>query len=349
MVTLDFRSDTVTLPTPEMMEAVRRAELGDAARGDDPTASKLEAVAAELAGKEAALFTPSGTMGNLSALLTHVAPGQEVIVEARAHIFNSEAGGIAAVAGAIARPLEGEDGVLDPDDVKAAIRTAVSDHVAPTGLICLENTLNSAGGSILPLQRMGEIRDVAQAAGLPVHLDGARAFNAAAALNCPVADICRFADSVMFALSKGLGAPVGSILAGSRDFIARARRKARMLGGGMRQVGLIAAPALVALQDPYPHLCRDHALARQLAEGLAAIDESLVRLETVQTNIVNCFVDRFAADARDIVAALREHGVLANCAATKIRFVTHRHIDGTSVESCLAAVERVLGATRRAA
>ncbi|MCG8355285.1 MAG: aminotransferase class I/II-fold pyridoxal phosphate-dependent enzyme [Kiloniellales bacterium] len=346
---LDFRSDTVTKPTPAMMAAIARAELGDAARGDDPTTNELEAFAARLAGKEAALFTPSGTMANLAALLTHLQPGEEVIVDETAHIYNSEAGSMAAVAGAIARPLRSEGGLMDPSRVAAAIRSGERPHVAPTGLICLENTQNVAGGIVLPPDRMAAIRQVALDAGLPAHLDGARLFNAAAYLDRPIADFCRHADTVMLALSKGLGAPVGSLLLGSAAFIAQARKKARMLGGGMRQAGLIAAAALVALDDPLPRLRRDHRMAKRLAEGLAAIDESLVSVERVQTNIVNCFVDRFASDADAIVRALKAEGVSANYARSKIRFVTHAHIDEEAVDACLAAVRKVIGKVRRAA
>jgi threonine aldolase len=339
----DFRSDTVTKPTPEMMTAIANAEVGDSARGDDPTHNRLEAVAAEMAGKEAAIFVPSGTMANLAALLTHTRPGDEVILEEKAHIFNSEVGSISAVGGAVPRPIRGINGFLSADDVAAAIKTGDVQSAAPTGLICVENTLNSVGGTVLPIGRMAELHNVARDAGIPVHLDGARLFNAAAFLKCPVSDICRHVDSVMFALSKGLGAPIGSMLAGSADFIARARKKARMIGGGMRQTGLLAAPALVALDDPFPGLLRDHARARMLGEGLAAIDESLVQLGTVQTNIVNCHIDRFASDATGFVKALNKQSVLANFARTKVRFVTHRHIDEAAVKACLEAVEKIIG------
>ncbi|MDH3582178.1 MAG: threonine aldolase family protein [Hyphomicrobiales bacterium] len=345
----DFRSDTVTKPTTAMMAAIAAAEVGDAARGDDPTTNKLESFVAKLTGKEAALFTPSGTMANLAALLTHVRPGEEVIVDEAAHIYNSEAGSMAAVAGAMPRPVRSEDGFLEPSRVVAAIRSGSAGHVAPTGLICLENTHNAAGGIVVPLANMAELYRVAKDVGLPVHLDGARLFNAAAYLNKPVADFCQHADTVMFALSKGLGAPIGSMLVGSKEFMARARKKARMLGGGMRQVGLIAAPALVALEDPFPRLRRDHDMAKRLAEGLATIDDSLVRVDKVQTNIVNCYVDSFASEADGFVQSLNEAGILANFARSKVRFVTHSHIDEAAVEACLAAVEKIVGAARRAA
>jgi len=344
----DFRSDTVTRPTPEMMAAIAAAEVGDAARGDDPTHNRQEAMAAELAGKEAAAFLPSGTMGNLAALLTHVRPGEEVIVEARAHIYNSEVGGLSAVAGAIARPIASRDGILQPADVEAAIRGGGVQSRASSGLICLENTLNSAGGVVLPPDVSAGIRRVAEAAGLPVHLDGARLFNAAAYLGCPLADLCRDCDSVMVSLSKGLGAPMGSILAGEADFIAGARKKARMLGGGMRQTGMMAAAALVALRDPVPGLRHDHEMAALLAQGLRRIDASLIR-DPVQTNIVNCHIDRFAPGAGDFVAGLRDHKVLANFAGTKVRFVTHRHIDEAAVKACIVAVERLLDRMRQVA
>jgi threonine aldolase len=344
----DFRSDTVTKPTQEMMAAIAVTEVGDAARGDDPAVNQLESVAAELTGKEAALFTPSGTMANLSAVLAHVRPGEEIIVDEVAHIYNSEVGGMSAVAGAIPRPVRSRDGIMNPPDVAAAIRPT-GGHVAPTRLICMETSHNSAGGIAIPLENMADIYRVAKDAGLSLHLDGARLFNAAAYLDRPVADLCQHADSIMFALSKGLGAPVGSVLVGSHEFIDRARKKSRMLGGGMRQAGLIAAPALVALADPFPRLRRDHAMARMLAEGLAGIDESLVRLDKVHTNIVNCYVDRFAPDAGDFVQSLKGEGVLANFARTKIRFVTHSHIDEAAVQACLSAVKKTIGAARRAA
>jgi threonine aldolase len=346
----DFRSDTVTKPTQEMMAAIAVAEVGDAARGDDPTVNELEAVAAELTGKEASLFVPSGSMGNLAALLTHVRPGEEIIVDETAHIYNSESASMAAMVGALPRPVRSKDGVMVPADVAAAIRPRGGAlHRAATGLICLENTHNASGGTVVSMENIAEISRIARDADIPVHLDGARIFNAAVYLNKPVAEFCRYADTVMFALSKGLGAPVGSMLAGSADVIGRARQKVRMLGGHMRQAGLIAAPALVALRDPFPRLRRDHAMAAALAEGLASLDDSLVRLDMVHTNIVNCFVDRFAASADQIVQSLRAEGILVDFARTKMRFVTHAHIDETAVQACVTAVGKALGARRRAA
>lgn len=330
-----------------MMAAIASAELGDAARGDDPTVNALEALACELTGKEDALFVPSGAMANLSAVIAHDCRGGEVIVEEASHIYNAEGGGLSVLAGAIARPLKGSHGALDPSAVKAAIRGAGDLALAPTRLVCVENTHNASGGSVIPLENLEAIHAVARQAGLPVHMDGARLFNAAACLDIPVGQICRHVDSVWFALCKGLGCPVGAVLAGPRDFMRDARRAAKMLGGGMRQAGLIAAPALVALKDPYPQHRRDHALARQLAAGLAQIDASLVDATRVQTNIVNCFVDRFADDALGIGRALAARGVLVNARRTKIRFVTHSQVDEAGVKAAIDAFAQVISSCPR--
>jgi threonine aldolase len=349
MAIYDFRSDTVTLPTAEMMTAIANAPLGDSARGDDPTVNELERLACELTGKADALFLPSGAMANLSAVIAHGCRGGEVIVEEATHIYNSEGGGLAVVAGAIPRPVTGRYGILDPDDVKSAIRGTADSAIAPTRLICLENTHNAAGGSVIPIDSLAAIGGVAREAGLPVHLDGARLFNASAFLDVPVLEICRHVDSVWFALCKGLGGPIGAVLAGDESFMSRARRAARMLGGGMRQAGLIAAPAIVALQDPYTIHKGDHTRAQQLARGLADIDETLVDVDRVQTNIVNCFVDHFAADAGEINRALRARGVLANSKRTKIRFVTHYHIDDAAVEAAIYHFDEVIKSLRKVA
>jgi threonine aldolase len=338
----DFRSDTVTLPTPEMMAAVATARLGDSARGDDPTVLELEALGCQLTGKDDALFVPSGTMANLAALIAHECRGGEVIVEATAHIYNSEGGGLSAMAGSIARAVHGRAGQLDPADVAAAIRGPADLALAPTRLICLENTHNASGGTVMPLDVMEQIRSVAAAARLPVHLDGARLFNAAAHLGVSIRRLCDPVDSVWFALSKGVGAPVGAILAGDRPFMQKARRAARMLGGGMRQAGLIAAPAIVGLRDPYPQHARDHTLALRLARELARLDASLVDLARVQTNIVNCMVTRFASDAGTINSRLSRRGVLANSKGPKIRFVTHAQVNDSDVDAAVRAFAEVL-------
>lgn len=344
MVVHDFRSDTVTRPTADMMAAVATAALGDSARGDDPTVNVLERLAADLTGKDDALYVPSGAMANLAAVMAHECRGREVIVEETSHIYNSEGGGLSVVAGAIPRPVRGRHGTLDPDEVRAAIRNAADLAVAATGLICLENTHNAAGGVVVPLDNMAAVREVARQAGIAVHLDGARLFNAAVYLDVPVVEICRHVDSVWFALCKGLGGPVGAVLAGDRAFMARARRAARMLGGGMRQAGLIAAPGIVALKDPYPVHRRDHERARALARGLAAVDASLVDVDRVQTNIVNCFVDRYADDAAGINRALGDRGILVTGRGTKIRFVTHYDIDEVAVAAAIRHFGEVIGA-----
>ena len=339
---LDFRSDTVTRPTPAMMAAIAEAELGDAGRGDDPTVNALERRAAELTGKEAAIFVPSGTMANIAAVLAHVAPGEEIILEAAAHIYNSEGGGISALAGAVVRPLLAPDGVLDPMAVAAAIRRGSKENATRTRLLCVENTHSAAGGTVTPLDRMAGLHALTRDAGIVLHLDGARLFNAAVHLGCPAADICRHADTVMFCVSKGLGAPVGSLLAGGGEFITRARRKVRMLGGGMRQAGIVAAAGLVALRDPYAQAAIDHRTARSLATRLAGIDRRLVPSADVQTNIVNCRLDAFPEVVAAFAEELKERGILVLEAGGVARFVTHRHIDEDAVEACAAAVAEVI-------
>jgi threonine aldolase len=256
---------------------------------------------------------------------------------------------LSAVAGAVPRPIKGRHGVLAAAEVDAAIKDGSDQALAPTKLICLENTHNASGGTVIPLADMAALHTVAKQGGVPVHLDGARLFNAAAYLDVPLVEICRHVDSVWFALCKGLGGPVGALLAGDRAFMTRARRAAKMLGGGMRQAGLIAAPAIVALEDPYPVLRRDHERAGRLARGLAAIDCSLVDVEHVQTNIVNCHVDRFADDAGPINQALRERGILANYKRTKIRFVTHYHIDDAAVAAAVQHFAVIVSSLRKAA
>jgi len=337
MKIFDFRSDTVTLPTKAMMTAMADAQLGDSARGDDPTVNALEELSARLTGKDDALFVPSGAMANLSSLIAHRCHGHEVIVDAAAHILNSEGGGLAVVAGAVPRPVESRNGVLDPEDIGRAVRGNDNPAVAPTKLICLENTHNAAGGVVVPLERMAAIKALAARNRLSVHLDGARLFNAGAYLDVPIEAICRHVDSVWFALCKGLGCPVGAVLAGNQEFMQRARRAAKMLGGGMRQAGILAAPALVALNDPYPIHRRDHELARKLAVGLAGIDQSLVNLDLVQTNIVNCYVHAVTDDASKIVSALTSRSVLALRKENRIRFVTHYGIDDEAVEAAISA------------
>ncbi|HEV8524196.1 MAG TPA: threonine aldolase family protein, partial [Terriglobales bacterium] len=266
--TVDLRSDTVTKPTAEMRRAMAEAEVGDDVYGEDPTVNRLEQRAAEIFGREAALFVPSGTMGNQVAIKVHTQPGQEVICEERAHIYNFEMAMLGAFSGCVPRPIYGEDGILTWPEVKKRIAPKIY-YRAQTGLVSLENTHNMAGGTVYRPEIGDEVCDGAHEAGIPVHLDGARIFNAAVGLGKPVAEITRKFDSVMFCLSKGLGAPVGSLLVGSQKFIEQARRVRKALGGGMRQAGVLAAAGLIALEKMPSRLQEDHANARFLAEGLA--------------------------------------------------------------------------------
>jgi threonine aldolase len=268
---------------------------------------ELEALACDLTGKEGALLLPSGTMANLAAIIAHDCRNGEVIVEASSHIYNAEGGGLSTLAGALARPLNGEGGMMTAAQIVGAIRDG-RDAAAPTRLVCIENTHNAAGGRVIGLAHLASIAATAKRAGLPLHLDGARLFNAAAYLDVNIAALCAYADSVWFALCKGLGAPIGAILLGGREFMSRARRAAKTLGGGMRQAGLIAAPAIIALRDPYERHRRDHALARELARGIAGLDPTLVEVARVQTNIVNCDVTPYADDAADIRKRLAARG-----------------------------------------
>src|SRR2546423_5911472 len=268
--TVELRSDTFTLPTESMRAAMAAAEVGDDVWDEDPTIHRLQERAAEMVGKEASLFVPSGTMGNLCALLSHTQPGQEVILEIDSHIFQNEVAGASVVGGLQLRPLDTPDGRLEPEAVRRAIR-APDIHEPSTGLLCLENTHNRKGGTCLSPKQTAALGDIAHEGGFPVHLDGARVFNAAVALRIDVRELTGPVDSVMFCLSKGLSAPVGSMLAGSRDFIGRTRRMRKMLGGGMRQAGVLAAAGLCALNEMVERLAEDHANARRLAQGLQGL------------------------------------------------------------------------------
>jgi threonine aldolase len=339
---IDLRSDTVTKPTDEMRAAMATAEVGDDVYGEDPTVAALERRAADLLGKEAAIFVPSGTMGNQIAVALHTKRGNEVICEERAHVFVYEMGAMAALSGVMPRTVAGRDGArLAWEDVRAAIRPQTTTH-SGTGLVALENTHNLAGGTVLPLETAREICDGAHEHGLPVHLDGARVFNAAAALGVPVAEVVEPFDSVMFCLSKGLGAPIGSVLVGERGFVERAWIVRKMFGGGMRQVGVIAAAGIVALEKMTSRLADDHANARALASGVAALPRVAAEPEAVQTNIVVFDLEAGAPDADELSARLKARGVLANpIGPRRMRMVTHCDV---SRDDCLTAVE----ATREA-
>ena len=335
---IDLRSDTVTRPTPAMRTAMANAEVGDDVYGEDPTINRLEKEAAEIFGREAAIFVPTGTMGNQIAIRLHTRHGQEVICEARSHILDWEMAMVAAFSGCQARTVAADSGILTWAHVKQAIGPKIY-YRAQTGLICLENTHNMAGGTVTPLSVMQEIWDGASEAGLPVHLDGARVFNAAVALGISVATLTSGFDTVMFCLSKGLGAPAGSMVVGSSEAIDEARIFRKALGGGMRQAGVLAAAGLIALKDMPARLKDDHANARLLAEAIASEAAAEIDLDAVQSNIV-IFKLRNHGDAAAFCAALKQKGILSSAVGPhSVRFVTHYDVD---LAACMNAVSITL-------
>ena len=334
---IDFRSDTVTRPTEAMLESMREASLGDDSRDGDETVRRLEALAAERMGKAAAAFMPSGTMTNLVAVLTHTPRGGEVLLESGAHILNSELGGITSLAGAFYKAIPGTRGAMDVEKLSETIRAPTRQNFG-TALVCMETTHNRAGGAVLPLEHMRSVRDLARDNGVPVHVDGARIFNAAAALRTEARSIAQHADSVCFCVSKGLSAPVGSLLCGSEEFIERARAFRRMVGGNMRQAGPLAAAGIVALETMVERLAHDHRRAHTLATALAAAVPGSVDPATVQTNIVvfRLVERRGVPDAATFVERCRERGVLLNAFGPRaVRAVTH--LDVTAEECRTAA------------
>ena len=341
---IDLRSDTVTKPTPAMRRAMAEAEVGDDVYGEDPTVNRLQDRAAEIFEKEAAIFVPTGSMGNQTAVKIHTRPGQEVVIEERGHIFNFEMATMAAFSGCVARPVKSRDGsgILTWDEIAGAIHANTAYYVTPTGLIALENSHNLAGGSVLTRERTEDICARAHEKNLPVHLDGARIFNAATALGKTVASLARPADSVMFCLSKGLGAPVGSMLLGTRAFIDEARVIRKMLGGGMRQAGVLAAAGLIALEESPKRLDEDHANAKLLAEGLAALPGVKIDPEKVVTNIVIFDVAGTGMSADTICMRLKEQGVLASGFGSSIRMVTHYDVSRSDIERALRELRSVL-------
>jgi threonine aldolase len=339
---VDLRSDTVTRPTPAMRRAMAEAEVGDDVYAEDPTVNRLQSRAAEIFGREAALFFPSGSMANLVAIKCWTQPGMEVICDQRAHICNYELGAMSAIAGCMPRTTPAPDGILTWDMIQPLIRPKIY-YYAQTGLIELENTHNMHGGTIYPQPVTDAICDRARDAGIPVHLDGARIFNAAVALGRSVAEIARKCDSVMFSLSKGLGAPVGSMLAGSRDFIERAHVYRKLMGGGMRQIGILAAAGIIALEEGPKNLPRDHENARRLADGLARIPGITLDPKRVVTNIVFCDVDATGRTADEICAELAKRGILAGAMGKfTVRLVTHCDVDRAGMDRAIAAFAEVV-------
>jgi threonine aldolase len=339
LTTIDLRSDTVTQPTAAMRRAMAAAEVGDDVYAEDPTVNRLQELLAERAGLEAGLLMPSGTMSNQVAIAVHTKRGHEVIIPEGAHVYEYELGSMAVISGVLPRTVPAPLGVPEVENVRAAIHRSI--HQAPTGLIVLENTHNKAGGTIVPLERCREIGALAREEGLPLHLDGARGFNAVAALGTTLAEFCAPFDSVSLCLSKGLAAPVGTVLLGSREFVREAHRYRKLLGGGMRQAGVVAAAGLVAIDEMSGRLGEDHLRARQLAEGLAELPGVTVELAAVQTNMVYLRV----ADAAAFAERLGAEGVRVGALGPQtVRLVTHYGITDEDIAHTLRTAQQVLGA-----
>ncbi|MBO8137668.1 MAG: low-specificity L-threonine aldolase [Desulfotomaculum sp.] len=339
---IDLRSDTVTQPTIEMRQAMANAEVGDDVFGEDPTVNQLEKTAAELVGKEDALFVPTGTMGNQLAILSHTSRGDEVILDSESHIFYYEVGAPAMFAGVQLHPVSGLLGRNALEKLRHACRQP-DIHFPNSRLLCLENTFNRGGGTVMTPEEMGSIYELAKEYNLAVHMDGARIFNAAVASRCDVKEFTRYCDSVMFSLSKGLCAPVGSILAGSKKIIAKARKYRKAMGGGMRQAGVLAAAGLIALKM-VDRLAEDHANAMKLAEGLAQIDGLKVELHRVQTNIVLAEITAMDMDAQTFVDEMQKHSVkVVPFGPRLVRFVTHKDVSRDDIEQAVNVAEIVIG------
>ena len=341
---VDLRSDTVTKPTPEMREAMAEAEVGDDVFRDDPTVNRLEELAAEMLGKEAALFVPSGTMGNLTALLVHCQRGNEAIVGNQSHIYLNEAGGMSALGGIQPCPIQNQsDGTLALEDILASIRTADVHHPI-TRLVCLENTQNICGGVPLTPEYTRQVGDLVHHNNLFLHIDGARIFNSAAAQNVSVKELVESADSVMFCLSKGLASPIGSMLVGTQKFIERARHIRKMLGGGMRQVGVIAAAGIISLEKMTKRLGEDHTRAKKLANGLRGIAGLVVDEDSPHTNMVYLNLSEdLSVNAQQVMQKMKNLGVLVDPEnARRFRLVTHYWIDDDAVEKTISAFQKAL-------
>ena len=340
--TIDLRSDTVSMPTAEMREAMANAEVGDDCYREDPSVNRLEAMAAEITGKEAALFVTSGTQGNLVCLVTQCRNGDEFIVADEAHIITTESGDFACVAGASPRIAPSDRGILTADNIRSVLRRSY-DAFSPTRLICLENTNNRGGGAVYPLATLAGIRELADELDINVHMDGARVFNAAAALQVPVSEVVQYADSVTFCLSKALSAPVGSIVCGTREFIETARRFRRMLGGGLRQSGVLAAAGIVALETIPQKLPQDHANAQRLGEGLGEIPG--ISADPVDTNMVYIDIDPALGEAQQLVDELAARSVKCSAVSEdRIRLVTYHQITSEDIEAAIAIARESVAA-----
>lgn len=343
MKTIDLRSDTVTLPTPAMREAIYNAELGDDVFGEDPTTIHLEKMAAERMGKEAAMLVVSGTMGNLVCILTHCKRAEEVILGDRSHTFLYEAGGISALGGIHPHTITNQsDGTMRLEEIEAAIRDD-NVHFPRTRLICLENTHNRCNGAALSLEYMKAVAELAKNRGLMVHLDGARIFNAAAALQVDVKELTCYADSVSFCLSKGLSAPVGSVICGSKEFVAEARRNRKVLGGGMRQCGIIAAAGITALDEMVDRIADDHANAQRLAQGIARIPGLFIEPERVQTNIVYFDIVSRQIKTEELLSQLGNKGIkILLLGPSRFRAVTHYGIKSEDIDFTLTTLREIM-------
>jgi threonine aldolase len=335
---IDLRSDTVTQPTPQMRQAMAEAPVGDDVYGEDPTVRALEEKAADILERPSGLFVPSGTMGNQIAVHLFTRPGMEVIGERNCHIFNFEMGAMAALSGALPRAVEGDDGILDPADIENAIQPTTG-YNTPTGMLVLENSHNLAGGRTTTPGRLDQLVAVGRRHGLPIHLDGARIFNAAVALGVPASRLARGCDTVMFCLSKGLAAPVGSVLVGDEDTILEARRIRKLFGGGMRQAGIIAAAGVVALETMIPRLADDNRRAKHLADQLAQIPGIGIDPDQVDTNIVFFRLTRNRMTAGALAETLKQSGILVHALGDEaVRAVTNLHITDDDIDTTIAAI-----------
>jgi len=340
---IDLRSDTVTRPTVPMRKAMAEAEVGDDVFGDDPTVNRLQERAAEVFEKEAALWVPTGCMGNEIAVTVHTKPGQEIVTEDRSHILNYEVGAAAIISGVTIRPVKSVDGSghLKWDEIMPSLKLDVPYYQAVTGLVCLENTHNFAGGSVMSAEPCAAVCEKAHDLNLPVHMDGARIFNASVALDESVADLTRHCDSVMFTLSKGLGAPAGSALLGTHEFISKARIWRKRLGGGMRQVGILAAAGLIALEEGPERLAQDHSNAKYLAEEMSKIDSVVINVDNVVTNIVIFDISGTGKTSAEIVEALCGHGILAIGFGNLIRMVTHLDVTAEDIAETIKVFRKL--------